>query len=133
MLIWKNKENSTFMVSLKKTVLAYRYIDTMVKKMWLNVEIWVKDIRKLFALFLQLLYKSVIISLKNQNDNSVLSKIPNSCTWITYYKVIFTNTSLWRKWQVWRGCSIFKFWKFIINSHCNWEKPEIWQHNGYLT
>ena len=89
MLIWKSKENSTFMVSLKKTVLAYRYIDTMVKKMWLNVEIWVKDIRKLFALFLQLLYKSVIISLKNQNDNSVLSKIPHSCTWITYYKVIF--------------------------------------------
>ena len=132
MLIWKSKENSTFMVSLKKTVLAYRYIDTMVKKMWLNVEIWVKHIRKLFALFLQLLYKSVIISLKNQNDNSVLSKIPHSCTWITYYKVIFTNTSLWRKWQVWKGCFIFKIWKFIINSHCNWEKPEIWQHNGYL-
>lgn len=133
MLIWKSKENSTFMVSLKKTVLAYRYIDTMVKKMWLNMEIWVKDIRKLFALFLQLLYKSVIISLKNQNDNSVLSKIPHRCTWITYYKVIFTNTSLWRKWQVWKGCFIFKIWKFIINSHCNWEKPEIWQHNGYLT
>lgn len=32
MLIWKSKENSTFMVSLKKTVLAYRYIDIMVKK-----------------------------------------------------------------------------------------------------
>lgn len=52
------------MVSFKKTVLAYRYTDRMVKKMWLNVEISVKDIRKLFVLFLQLLYKSVIISLK---------------------------------------------------------------------
>lgn len=64
MLIWKSKEISTFMVSFKKTVLAYRYTDRMVKKMWLNVEISVKDIRKLFVLFLQLLYKSVIISLK---------------------------------------------------------------------
>lgn len=52
MLFWKTKEIAAFMISLQKIVLAYRYIDRLVKQMWLNAGTWVKDNRELLVLFL---------------------------------------------------------------------------------
>lgn len=117
----------------QKTVLVYRQIDRIRKA---NV---IKSgnlgqglLRELFVLFLQLLCKSVIISLIYfLNDNSFLSKIPCSCSW-TPYNVIFIKASFWSKWLAWKGSSRSKIWKFIIYHQCNWDKTFFWLNSLLL-
>lgn len=105
------------MVSLQKTVLAQ--IDKMVRQKWLNVGIWVKDIRELGILFLCKLCNYFTKKLKMK---WLFCLEQNTLQPYLATVLLFIKVSLWRKWLAWKGCFISKIWKFIINHYDNWDK-----------